>query len=573
MNDTPTLPALATIDQSTEFLSRLREQKEAVELQSQIELIQYGLNLMRKEAKIDSFRESQALLEAVGDYVDPRWQFDDALGYRYFAPASWMGDRRGGANWPIFRTELELNVIRGQARLVVDMVSQAKGPLDTLTDYVIGTGLSYSFAGARKVKLPPALLRELQATWDEFYDRVNYWELERELFVRLRRDGERFIRLHDGGGRAEVRVIDPEQVTESGHGWDHALLGEQDRQGWTFGIHTDRDDVCQVYGYNVIWDTLGDPEYVNSHEMIHTKVNVDRNVKRGLSDFYPINDNLEGTRKLLKNTREGAAIQAAIAFIRQFPPGTAQGSVQSIVSQKTDFPVPRLSATDVNRTAQTQKFDTGTILNIPAGMQYLAGPMGSNNAPNYNLVIQAALRAVGVRWAMPEAIISGDASNANYASALVAEGPFAKRVESLQQQEAHTHRLVAWHVLRSACLWGRFERFGITSWGQFRRLVDVTVNSSQVATRDRNQETQRRQTLNGAGILSKRTWAAQEDLDYDDEQANRKKDSDAQQSPAAVTGNGADSESEQRMLDLALHGSNVPESITAKVRRAFREYP
>ena len=46
--------------------------------------------------------------------------------------------------------------------------------------------------------------------------------------------------------------------------------------------------------------------------------------------------------------------------------------------------------------------------------------------------IQAELRAIGSALAMPEYMISGDSSNANYASTMVAEGPAVKTFEEMQ---------------------------------------------------------------------------------------------------------------------------------------------
>ena len=52
-------------------------------------------------------------------------------------------------------------------------------------------------------------------------------------------------------------------------------------------------------------------------------------------------------------------------------------------------------------------------------------------------IVQAGLRALGNRWDMPEYMISGDSSNANYASTLVSGAPFVTGIE-WEQSNTHT---------------------------------------------------------------------------------------------------------------------------------------
>ena len=47
-------------------------------------------------------------------------------------------------------------------------------------------------------------------------------------------------------------------------------------------------------------------------------------------------------------------------------------------------------------------------------------------------MLQAELRAIAARLVMPEFMFTSDASNANYASTMVAEGPAVRMFERLQ---------------------------------------------------------------------------------------------------------------------------------------------
>ena len=64
--------------------------------------------------------------------------------------------------------------------------------------------------------------------------------------------------------------------------------------------------------------------------------NVVRSVKRGLSDFYPIQGNLEIARRVLRNMGEGSAVQAAIAWIQEMAPGTTQAQVNTGTMSRAD---------------------------------------------------------------------------------------------------------------------------------------------------------------------------------------------------------------------------------------------
>src|SRR6185369_4253327 len=89
---------------------------------------------------------------------------------------------------------------------------------------------------------------------------------------------------------------------------------------------------------------------------------------------------------------------------------------------------------DANTTVRNAAYyPPGSVLKVGYGQEYLPGPMGAERNAGFELVGQYSLRRIGVRWNMPEYMISGDASNGNYSSTLVAESPFVKAREADQQ--------------------------------------------------------------------------------------------------------------------------------------------
>jgi hypothetical protein len=53
-------------------------------------------------------------------------------------------------------------------------------------------------------------------------------------------------------------------------------------------------------------------------------------------------------------------------------------------------------------------------------------------------------------------------------------------------------------------------RFGDVEWGTLKRSLRNDVTPPQIEVRDPEKETSVRKTLHDAGILSRKTWAAQE---------------------------------------------------------------
>ena len=432
-------------------------------------------------------------------------------------------------------------LIRGAARLLTASNPIAVGVLTSLTNYVIGNGFHYVATPRR------ASANDLAATANAVIDDFlsdNDWsgDLDRELFQRSRVDGEYFLGLwHVGQGHVQARAIEPDQVTEPSNksGIEEWLGCSQSFvSNWLFGVHTDEQDAQEIHGYYVQWSNrdldwdylpggnaaITPPHGANTW-LEHAKLNVVRSVKRGLSDFYPIDGNLDLARRVLRNMGEGSAVQAAIAWIQEVAPGTTQAQVHSGTLSRADASHTTLSQQGASRTHLVQQYDPATILKVPSGQKYLSGPLGAQHAPNFITAAEALLRTVALRWNLPEHLVTGSAANNNFASSLVAETPFVKYAESQQQFYAQRDRKTLWRVLWFAWSAGRF---GDVPWTTLRQALEITVTPPQIEVRDPEKETRVRQMLHEAGVLSRKTWSAQESLDFEQEQKNLQLESNSQ---------------------------------------------
>jgi capsid protein len=420
---------------------------------------------------------------------------------------------------PVFETEVQLAAIRGQARVLATATPFALGVIQNLTNYTFGPGFTYTVMAEPGQEVPKALIRDVQRLVDRFLD-DNDWagDREREVLRRTVRDGECFLALYpQAGGRVQLRFVDPEQVSEP---QDPRLLedwlGVERPSSWSFGVHTDLHDVEAVHGYHVRWNETGsDWDYLPAGRVEHLKLNVDRNVKRGVSDFYGVLQDLQREAKLRRNCAEGAALQAAIAWVQEMPQGTTEPMASSLVSSRSTGIV-RTGP----RTSHIQQYLPGTILRLPTGSRYIHGPLGAERNPNFLLIAQFLLRAIGVRWCLPEYMISGDAGNANYASTLVAESPFTKAREADQRFYARRFERLLWKMLSLSVRNGALSKHGVDG-ATLESLLDIRVDVPAVAVRDRLQDANVRKIEHEAGVLSRRTWAAEAGRDFETEQKNR----------------------------------------------------
>jgi capsid protein len=392
-----------------------------------------------------------------------------------------------------FIDELQLAEIRAQCRALAAGNEFAINGHENRISYIVGTGHAYRAVARKGRTVPESLLSGVQAVLDEFA-RINHWhKRQQEIVLRKDRDGECFLRFFTAAdGMTRVRFVEPDQVS-----------APADRVGdasANFGVQTDPADVETVIGYWI------DGRWVDADEIQHRKANVDANVKRGLPLFYAVRKNLRRAEKLLRNMSVVSEIQSAIAIIRKHAAATSVGLEQFVANQAD------LSATSqaTGRTSHFRRFAPGTILDALSGTEY-EFPAAGIDAARYVTVLQAELRAIASRLVMPEFMLSSDASNANYSSTMVAEGPAVKMFERLQHEMIEDDLDVMRRVVLHAVEAGRLPAEAIST-------VDIRGIPPSLAVRDRLKEAQADQILLRNGAMSVQTMAMRNGLDPEHEE-------------------------------------------------------
>jgi capsid protein len=471
--------------------------------------------------------ENQVLREALevfDHYVDPLEAYrEDGELWSAAEHAGCLG-AAGAGSCGGFSSEGELTAARNACRALAMTNEFAINGHENRVSYIVGSGHRYQVV-ARKHFLPGGghqppdddaaqgagasrwlaqVVAAAQAVLDDFI-RDSGWQRRQQETVRRRdRDGEAFLRFFlDAEGKTRVRFVEPWQVTQG------SRLAPRDgfisrSEMTTFGIHTEPDDVETVLGY-----CLDDGEYVAAADMQHRKANVDANVRRGVPLFYPVRRNLARAEKLLRNMAAVSDIQTAIALIRKHR-GGKRSSIEQLRSSLATMSSP--AAGSSRAATYFQPFQPGTILDVHSDAEY-DFPARGLDASRYVQVLQAILRAVASRLVMPEFMLTSDASNANYSSTLVAEGPAVKIFERLQHDMIVDDLEVMWRVLRGAAAAGRLEHPGCCGAAGVLDVIDIEVQPPGVAVRNRLEEAQVDEILLRNGAMSVDRLALRHGLD------------------------------------------------------------
>lgn len=458
------------------------------------------------------------------------WNFVGGFGYSsgpfgygqrpWYAATGTPADRRAGRQLPLFWSEIDLRGFRLVARDLDSRNQFAIGFLNLLTAYHVhkGYGWQATYRGASKTPYPTKrtadpVLKRAQQVLDAWRD-ANLWPLKsREAFRRWRREGEVFGRFFPSGWDRlpQFRFIDPERV-----GSPSGDVNSPE----SFGVRTDEDDVCDVIEYHV-WEspdgTVG--KWIDADRIVHAKCNVDTGVKRGVTDFLPVAEDFDWCRRILRSMLVSSQRQASKAWIEKLPGATAE-QVRGMVPY-----VPGRTTQSINPSNAYDPFDgyrgygydpsirepDGSIMRTEGDREFAMTP--GSNVQGYIEAMQASLRGGCVRWNLPE-FATSDASNNNYASALVANSPFTRTVEGCQYEfGAVWERPVALKVLELAA------DAGLIDVADLRRL-DVEITEPQVASAEPDKDAQTNNVLHAAGVMSATTWQLKLGLDPQHEAAN-----------------------------------------------------
>ncbi len=381
--------------------------------------------------------------------------------------------------------------LRSRARTLVAQNPHAKNILRLMESYVTGPGLRLSHQirpGLPTIDslLDGDLLGLADRLWGDFLSaNVTHYSF-REHARRSWRDGECFLRQYsEYQWPPAVRFLDPETI------------GACPDFPMSQGILTDPEDVESPQEYLRV-DPLqgGLAERIPASEILHTRVGVDSNQKRGVTVLAPILGTLDCYEKWIDTELHARKLQASIVLWRK-----VQGSPQQV------------QASADTGGQRTERFKPGSILttNQATEIKFLQPDTNFGDAvPLGRLLLLSVAAGVG----LPEFMLTSDASNANFASTMVAEGPAVKLFQSEQLFFAKEFtRLWRW-VMEVAIQQGRLPV-------EFFDRIEASWTFPQLVTRDRPRERAADAQLVELGILSRSEVARRDGVEPNRMRAER----------------------------------------------------
>ena len=421
-----------------------------------------------------------------------------------------------GEQLPIYLSWWQLKSIRDRARFVFATNEFAHGLVQCFQSFVVGSaGFKWRVASIDlKNPVPEELLKRCQASLDIFREYNSMVDVENEIVYRLHVDGEVFIRkFPQANGMLVIRFIEPELV----RGYATDIGSPKD----SFGIVCDEDDINTVLGYQVILKptVTREPTFIPAEDIIHIKIGTNANAKRGLTTFYPVFQNLTNCEDILASTVTMAKARAKIAMIRKVN-NVAPDSMASLVDSQIDATLGGSNNMGATENIGLERFGYGSIITAPANIDY-EFPGANVDAAGLIQVLQANLRSLATRFGISETLMSGDASNNNYSSALIAEAPARRTFErwqgivgrSLAECRFEPNKSLAWSQIHLASEHGIIPK-------EILKNIKITSEAYSLQSREHQKEAEMNNVYHSMGVKSIQTIRAELGLDNDTEASN-----------------------------------------------------
>lgn len=349
------------------------------------------------------------------------------------AESTEVGEDADAAQWkPVSGTALatatttarDPHELRRRARDLVDRHPYARNLLRLLEIYVAGPGLKLTHRSVGSSgRDDRALVDTCQRLWNEFQvENQGHWSF-REHARRAWRDGETFVRKFAASGEQHaseivgnerprqcwspsIRFVEPSQVDGTPEHPNSQGIITANRDAETPVAYLRHDRPASEGRLTV--------ERIPATHVFHSRFGADSNERRGRSVFAPVLSTLDAYDRWLDTELQARRLQASIVLWRKVhgPPSV-------------DAP---LGSDGVKR----ERYRPGTIVTTSQGteLEFLQPKTNFSDAVGLGRQLLLAIAAgVGV----PEYMLTADASNANFASTMVAEGPAVKLFQALQQ--------------------------------------------------------------------------------------------------------------------------------------------
>lgn len=343
---------------------------------------------------LDVEAKALSMIESLHDQLDP-----DMKGWHFAGGVGATSDTLKAVE------PADLDTLRRESRKAYYRHPYGRNIVNSYVKFVIGKGIIIDFQEKNKEALV-AIIK-----WWNKFKKVNKWfSLQREAVIRSLRDGEFFIRRFLVPGSPPIlRFIDPENVSSTD-------LKAPD------GIETDPDDVETVIAYHVQQGTRSIK--IPANEIIHFKMGVDRNVRRGRPLLESMLGYLTKYDKWLDARIVLNLVRTSFALVRH-----VKGAPTNLATLRSSI---ASNKTSTNETDRAKMLRPGTIISATPGVEYeMIGPnLEARDAAQDGRTILMALAAGS---GLPDVFVTLDFAQANFASTVTAQNPAIRTFEEHQE--------------------------------------------------------------------------------------------------------------------------------------------
>lgn len=358
----------------------------------------------------------------------------------------------------------------------------ARGVIDTMVNFVVGRDAHIT---------PEDTNPKVKEYWDEFCETNEFDMKMKELVRRCFRDGESFLRFFKPkrrGGVPLVRFVEPDRITDP-------------NKIHTFGIQTEKEDVEAVIRY-----FLKNGATIIAEDMVHTKINVDSNVKRGITFLVGIAKYIVKYGGWLDDRILLNKIRTMFNMIIKVTGISPEAFGEKFADATGKMPS--------GGTANKQIPKPGSVLISTPGVDYEFKNL-QIHAPDTAADGRLIELQVAKGTNLTEYVVRADSSNSNYSSTMVSESPMVRNFESWQDIfEKPLKRIFALVIKRGM----KVKRVPANS------KTTCSVNFAGLIHRDIKSETEAYQMQRQNGWVSDRTISEKLGYDYDKEKKQVEKE-------------------------------------------------
>ena len=403
-------------------------------------------------------------------------------------------------------TQNEMTTIRENAQKIYYTSPLARGIIETLVNFVIGVNFKI---------VPEAEDEKIKEYWDNFCIKNKMDMRIKELVKRTFRDGEIFLRYFNDKGDEPpfVRFLRPSQISDKSN-------------KYTFGIETDPNDVEIPIRYHREYaDSNGqqNEEIIEAKYIMHTKILVDSDVKRGISFLIGIIKYIKDYTDFLNDRKHLNKIRTIFNLIGKPTGVTSAGTFADGFTNSTVK-----STSGGSQTYNKKLPKSGSVL-MTKGVEYdfknvdLHAGDTKHDGRSMLLMIVAGSN-------LAEYMVTGDASNANYASTMVSESPAVRAFEAWQDFFSHPfkeiYKKVIMDAVKNGVLPEKYEKITQKYDIEKKKIIErkeivmvtgkCTLEFPPLIHRDIDKETKAFSIQDEMGYASKKTISTKLGYEYEE---------------------------------------------------------